>query len=66
MGNYRLTESAEDDLIGIHQWGVRTYGEVQADKYYDALFDRIEQIAEEPYLYPAVGSIPTKVMEWTG
>lgn len=42
MGNYRLTEDAEADLIRIHQWGVRNHGEAQADRYYTAFFERFE------------------------
>ena len=57
MGNYRLHEEAEDDLIRIHQRGVREHGETQADKYYEAFFDRFEQLAEQPYLYQAVEHI---------
>jgi toxin ParE1/3/4 len=57
MARYRLSEDAVDDLIRIHQWGVRKYGEVQADKYYNVLFDRFEQIAQQPYLYQAVDYI---------
>jgi len=36
---------------------VRRFGEAQADKYYLAFFDQFEQIAEQPYLYQAVGHI---------
>ena len=54
MGNYKLSEDAEADLIRIHQHGVREHGEAQADKYYAAFFDRFEQLAEQPYLYQAV------------
>ncbi|MCK5191044.1 MAG: type II toxin-antitoxin system RelE/ParE family toxin [Methylococcales bacterium] len=57
MGNYKLSEDAEADLIRIHQRGVREHGEAQADKYYNAFFDRFEQLAEQPYLYQAVDYI---------
>ncbi len=36
----------------MEQWGV-----AQADKYYYAFIMRFEQIAEQPYLYPAVDHI---------
>ena len=52
MGNYKLSEDAKNDLIRIHQYGVRRFGEAQADKYYLAFFDQFEQIAEQPYLLP--------------
>ena len=57
MGNYKLSEDAKNDLIRIHQHGVRRFGEAQADKYYLAFFDQFEQIAEKPYLYQAVDHI---------
>lgn len=57
MGNYKLSEDAENDLIRIHQYGVIRHGEAQADKYYFAFFDRFEKIAEQPYLYQAVDHI---------
>ena len=57
MGNYKLSEDAKADLIRIHQHGVREYGEIQADRYYAAFFDRFEEIAEQPYLYQAVDYI---------
>jgi len=57
MGTYRLTENAKEDLHRIYRRGLREYGEAQADQYYNALFDRFEQIAEQPFLYPAVDDI---------
>ena len=54
MGSYKLSEDAKADLTRIHQHGIRRYGEAQADKYYYALFDRFEQLAEQPLLYQAV------------
>jgi len=38
---------------------VRDHGEAQADTYYEAFFDRCEQLAEQPYLYQAVEHIQT-------
>lgn len=57
MGNYRLTPDAKVDLWRIYNRGLEKWGEVQADQYYNALFDRFEQIAEQPYLYQAVDYI---------
>jgi toxin ParE1/3/4 len=48
MGSYKLSEDAKADLIRIHQHGIRRYREAQGDKYYYALFDRFEQLAEQP------------------
>ena len=41
----------------IDRRGVREYAEAQADQYYDAFFDRFEELAEQPYLYQAVDDI---------
>ena len=57
MGNYRLSQEAEADLVRIHQYGVRVYSEQQADQYFYAFFDRFEEIAENPYLYSPVEHI---------
>lgn len=57
MGIYRLTEDAKLDLMRIYSRGLREYGEVQADRYYNDLFDRFEQLAEQPLSYPAVDDI---------
>jgi toxin ParE1/3/4 len=57
MATYRLSEQAREDLRRIYRRGLREYGEAQADNYYNALFDRFEQIAEQPFLYPAVDDI---------
>ena len=57
MVNYKVSEDAKIDLICIHQYGVRNFGEDRADKYYMDFFERFEQIAENPYLYKAVDHI---------
>ena len=57
MGNYKISENAKNDLIRIHQHGMRTFGEAQADRYYLAFFDQFERIAQKPYLYQAVDHI---------
>ena len=57
MGHYRLSENAKADLKRIYRRGLREYGEAQADKYYNAFFDRFEQIAEQPLLYQVVADI---------
>ena len=57
MGHYRLSENAKEDLKRIYRRGLREYGEAQADKYYNAFFDRFEQIAEKPLLYQVFADI---------
>lgn len=57
MGIYKLSENAKLDLKRIYFQGLRMYGETQADKYFNDFFERFEQIAEQPLLYPAVDEI---------
>lgn len=57
MGDYRLTEDAKADLIRIYQRGLQEFGDVQAEAYFNAFFDRFEMLAERPLAYPAVDNI---------
>jgi toxin ParE1/3/4 len=57
MGIYKLTEDAKDDLLRLYRYGVKEFGETQADLYYDLLIRHFEQIADNPYLYQAVDHI---------
>ena len=59
MGTYRLTEDAKSDLQRIYARGLREHGEANADSYYNAFFDRFEQLAAQPLSYPAVDDIRT-------
>jgi len=52
MASYKLSPEAEADLIRIHQWGVRTHGKEQADRYFFALIERFQVIADNPLQYP--------------
>ncbi len=57
MAAYKLNQDAEDDLKRLYRHGVREFGVVQADRYFDALFERFDQLAVEPLLYRAVDEI---------
>lgn len=57
MAEYRLSNAAKEDLIRIHQFGVEKFGIVQADKYFDSLFDYFEIIAQRPYSFESVDYI---------
>ena len=54
MRSYSLTNNAKEDLRRIYRWGFDTFGEAQADKYYDDLFQQFEKIALNPLSYPSV------------
>lgn len=57
MLDYRLTESAEKDLIQIAQYGDVHFGITQSDHYRDQLKQRFSVLAEQPLLYPSVDHI---------
>jgi toxin ParE1/3/4 len=54
MAKYRLSNSAKEDLIRIHQFGVSKFGITQADKYFNAFFDYFEIISQNPLAFESV------------
>ena len=54
MAKYLLTESAKEDLIRIHHYGTKKFGEKQADKYFNDFFDCFETIANNPFAFESV------------
>jgi toxin ParE1/3/4 len=57
MAGYKLSRSARTDLREIYGYGFQEYGEIRADRYFAELLVRFEQIAENPFLFPAVDHI---------
>lgn len=57
MAKYRLSNQAKEDLIRIHQYGVKKSGMIQADKYFDSFFEDFEIIAQQPFSFKAVDHI---------
>lgn len=59
MARYRLALSklAEGDLAELYRDGIRTWGEAQADLYFDALIAHFDDLCENPLLYRAVDEI---------
>jgi len=57
MANYKLSNVAKDDLIRIHQYGVKQFGVKQADKYFESFFDHFELIAKNPLAFESVDFI---------
>ena len=45
MASYKLSVVAKEDLIRIHEYGSRNFGEARADKYFAAFFEKFEEIA---------------------
>ena len=57
MADYKLSNAAKEDLIRIHHFGVEKFGIIQADKYFDSLFDYFEIIAQRPFSFESVDYI---------
>lgn len=58
MAEYRLNNSAKEDLIRIHHFGVEKFGITQAEKYFDSFFDYFEIIAHiESFSFESVDYI---------
>lgn len=57
MADYRISNSAKEDLIRIHHYGVERFGIDQADKYYNSFFDYFKIIAQRPYAFESVDYI---------
>lgn len=48
MGTYRLTEKADADLENLYRYGISKFGELQADRYFDRILSRLEEIGDNP------------------
>ncbi len=59
MLGYKLSKSAQQDLIQIALYGDVRFGIIQSDSYRDQLKKRFSLIAESPMMYPAVDHIRT-------
>lgn len=57
MAKYRLSNSAKEDLIRVHQYGVKKFGMRQADNYFDSFFKYFDIIAQRPYSFESVDFI---------
>jgi len=55
--NYRLSNTAKEDLIRIYRYGVYKFGPTQAEQYYDRFFEYFDRISDNPYAFEAVESI---------
>ena len=57
MVNYRISQEDKEDLQRIYRRGVLEFGAIQADRYFDAFFERFDELALQPHMYPAVDEI---------
>lgn len=51
MVKYNLTKKADSDISELFAYTAMTFGEAQADRYYNALISQIEFIASSPETY---------------
>ena len=51
MSLYVFSKEAENDLMGIYQYGFLNYGENKADLYINALKDKCQFLGANPTLY---------------
>ena len=54
MADYRLSNAAKEDFIGIYHYGVEKFGILQADKYFDSLFKYFDLISQQPYAFESI------------
>ena len=59
MAKFKLSNTAKEDLIRIHHFGVSNFGMQQADKYFNDFFTAFENIAERPFSFESVDFIKT-------
>ena len=57
MAEFRISNTAREDLIRIHHFGVKKFGITQADKYFDSFFEYFEIIAQRPFSFESVDFI---------
>lgn len=53
----RLTELADQDLNDLYTEGFTTWGEAQADRYFEGLLERFDFICDHPLTYPATDDV---------
>lgn len=57
MDEYKLSNVAKEDLIRIHNYGIKKFGMTQADKYFNTFFEYFEMIAQQPFSFESVDFI---------
>ena len=57
MAKYKLSNTAKEDLVRIHLYGIEKFGMTQADKYFNAFFEYFEIIAQRPFSFESIDFI---------
>jgi len=60
MAKYKLSNTAKEDLIRIHHYGIKKFGVIYANKYFDSLFEYFDDIAQRPFSFESVDYIKTE------
>jgi len=59
MAKYKLSNVAKEDLIRIHHYGIKEFGMMQADKYFNSLFEYFDIIVQRPFSFESIDFIKT-------
>jgi toxin ParE1/3/4 len=57
MANYKLSNSAKEDLIRIHHHGVKKLRAIHADKYFESFFEYFDIIDQKPFSFESIDHI---------
>lgn len=57
MAKYKLSNTAKEDLVRIHLYGIEKFGMTQADKYFNSFFEYFEIIAQRPFSFESIDFI---------
>jgi toxin ParE1/3/4 len=57
MADYILSNTAKENLLEIYKFGCKQFGESQAEKYFNSLYDFFELITQNPLLFESVDFI---------
>jgi len=57
MAKYKLSNVTKEDLIRIHHHGVKKFGVIQADRYFESFFEYFDIIAQRPFSFESVDYI---------
>jgi toxin ParE1/3/4 len=57
MAKFNLSIVAKEDIIRIHQSGIKKFGIVKANNYIDSLFEYFDIIVQRPFSFESVDFI---------
>ena len=57
MASFKLSKNAKLDIARIWSWGTQKFGESQADKYLDELYEQFEKIASNPLIFSEINEL---------